>query len=518
MKRVWLKRILRWGSRALLVFVVLFVLFIAEENIRGRIALARYRAELRAKGEKLTLAEFDLPRPSSATSAAGALLEAADELVTFTNAVSYPPLELFMMQRIAPGRVMVLHQQEWPGNPRQPSLSWEKLSRDIAAVSNALDKARSAARQPTSAVALDYSIDLRGQLSHLGTMYRVSRWFGAAAISALHDGDLEVAMENVIAITDLTQMLKDQRVVGVQRTRLEIAAYGLKVTWQALHADSWTEPQLARLQESWQEVECLPDVVPSVEADRVTSAEYFNRDSLKDLLDGMKFMEYYTAELQQGWRYRLDTWQLTARWLIWHAAWFQQNELWTLHRWQETLDDARAVVDRKSWTAHSLKRERPWTIYDRWRYLVSYQIDTGGGEMGRAVRYETLREMAITAIALKRFQLRNGKFPTELSALIPEFLPDLPHDWMDGKPLRYRVNADGTFTLYSVGENGVDDGGRPDPSPVSWYLDFWGDGDEVWPAPATNEDLEELRRQWPRRSEQAQGSGRGRRLTEPKSH
>ena len=32
---------------------------------------------------------------------------------------------------------------------------------------------------------------------------------------------------------------------------------------------------------------------------------------------------------------------------------------------------------------------------------------------------------------------------------------------MDGQPLRYRRNADGTFLLYSVGENGKDDGGDP---------------------------------------------------------
>jgi hypothetical protein len=116
----------------------------------------------------------------------------------------------------------------------------------------------------------------------------------------------------------------------------------------------------------------------------------------------------------------------------------------------------------------------------------------GKSVVARAVKYETLREMTIAAIALKRFQLRSGKFPLSFSALVPEFLPELPHDWIDGQPLRYRLNTDGTFTLYSVGEDGIDDGGDPDTCPVSWYLDIWGEGDEVWPIAATPEEVDEF--------------------------
>jgi hypothetical protein len=32
---------------------------------------------------------------------------------------------------------------------------------------------------------------------------------------------------------------------------------------------------------------------------------------------------------------------------------------------------------------------------------------------------------------------------------------------MDGQPLRYRPNPDGTFLLYSVDLDGRDDGGKP---------------------------------------------------------
>jgi hypothetical protein len=101
--------------------------------------------------------------------------------------------------------------------------------------------------------------------------------------------------------------------------------------------------------------------------------------------------------------------------------------------------------------------------------------------------------MTITAIALKRFQLKHGNYPADLNSLVPEFLPAVPLDPVDGQPLRYRRNADGTFLLYSVSENGVDDGGNPalekgvTNSSYSWQnphaLDW------VWPQPATEAEI-----------------------------
>jgi hypothetical protein len=69
--------------------------------------------------------------------------------------------------------------------------------------------------------------------------------------------------------------------------------------------------------------------------------------------------------------------------------------------------------------------------------------------------------MTLAAIALRRFQLRHGQLPPSLEALVPEFLPAVPYDCMVGQPLRYRLKADGGYVLYSVGEDGKDDGGDP---------------------------------------------------------
>jgi hypothetical protein len=55
--------------------------------------------------------------------------------------------------------------------------------------------------------------------------------------------------------------------------------------------------------------------------------------------------------------------------------------------------------------------------------------------------------------------LANGKFPEALAPLAPNFIPAIPTDPIDGKPLRYRRLPDGGILLYSIGWDQKDEGG-----------------------------------------------------------
>jgi hypothetical protein len=95
--------------------------------------------------------------------------------------------------------------------------------------------------------------------------------------------------------------------------------------------------------------------------------------------------------------------------------------------------------------------------------------------------------------------------PERLNDLVPEFSPSVPIDPCDGKPLRYHSNADGTYLLYSVAENGVDDGGDPADSIIGgsgynpgvsnnhYHSMYWHNPkarDWVWPQPATPAEIQ----------------------------
>ena len=68
-------------------------------------------------------------------------------------------------------------------------------------------------------------------------------------------------------------------------------------------------------------------------------------------------------------------------------------------------------------------------------------------------------DLARTAMALERYRLAHGEFPESLDALVPQFIAEVPHDVIGGKPLKYRRETGGSFVLYSIGWNETDEGG-----------------------------------------------------------
>jgi len=67
------------------------------------------------------------------------------------------------------------------------------------------------------------------------------------------------------------------------------------------------------------------------------------------------------------------------------------------------------------------------------------------------------------AAFVERFRLARGSLPENLNELVPQFLSAVPGDPFDGQPLRYHRLGKG-YVIYSVGRDGLDDGGREKPA------------------------------------------------------
>ena len=192
-----------------------------------------------------------------------------------------------------------------------------------------------------------------------------------------------------------------------------------------------------------------------------------------------------------------------AYWHIWRFAWLAQDEERYLRVMQQLIQVARAVNERKSTTEIGGLLDRlddTWRLrngYDGMRFLVSWTLlESTPQQAGKVLRSETVRSLSITAIALKRYELHYHHPAPNLPALVPDFISAVPTDYLDGQPIKYRINPDGTGLLYSVGDDGKDDGGNPAPTDTKMeYRWIWSGKDAVWPSPALPDEIEAYRKE-----------------------
>jgi hypothetical protein len=92
-------------------------------------------------------------------------------------------------------------------------------------------------------------------------------------------------------------------------------------------------------------------------------------------------------------------------------------------------------------------------------------------------------DLARVALSLEGYRLAQGKYPDSLAALAPQFMADVPHDIIGGRPLHYGLTPDGQFLLYSVGWNEADDGGVVVMNQIGPPVQDLSQGDWVWRYP-----------------------------------
>ena len=108
---------------------------------------------------------------------------------------------------------------------------------------------------------------------------------------------------------------------------------------------------------------------------------------------------------------------------------------------------------------------------------IRLSMDQGTAEefMRRHFRAAAQSRASAILLAARLYEHTHGRLPDALSELVPDLLPETPVDPFSprGDPLRYRKDLDGP-TVWSVGENGTDDGGITQFDPDGKKKPRWG--------------------------------------------
>ena len=75
-------------------------------------------------------------------------------------------------------------------------------------------------------------------------------------------------------------------------------------------------------------------------------------------------------------------------------------------------------------------------------------------------RDEASNDLFLVALALRAYRLENNSYPENLKQLTPKYIAKIPADpFGAGESLRYKT-AGAEYSLYSIGPDGIDNGGR----------------------------------------------------------
>ena len=109
------------------------------------------------------------------------------------------------------------------------------------------------------------------------------------------------------------------------------------------------------------------------------------------------------------------------------------------------------------------------TRWQRWRGMQPAAV-----KHKRVIAHERL---LMTELALRCYQSEKLHLPARLEELVPSYLSNVPQDPFSRRPLIYRPQGK-KWLLYSVGLDGVDDGGKPAGRGLSTKGDLFYDS--VW--------------------------------------
>ena len=290
-------------------------------------------------------------------------------------------------------------------------------------------------------------------------------------ICHLEVGDSEAALADLITMLRMDRVLVhegtliDQMIAGAVRGR------GFQIAWEGLEANPWTEEQLAQLD---REIDLTLSAIPPLSRTLMIERAYahetleqnlrtFSRrwDFLEDYLitdmvlivppdwiSDVSPLERALAKINQALfaAIPLDVYRLALR----SRDRLHEKSLLDLSLpLPDRIEKESRLADAFQ-TEHGLRN--PATVFNQMEFGTIF----GRLEASR-IQLESLR----AAVAAERYRLAHEKVPDTWNDLVPQWLPAIPEDPWSGGGQVYLLDDQGRPIIYSVGQNLVDDHGRP---------------------------------------------------------
>jgi hypothetical protein len=510
---LWFKLLIGFCVVVLIIAGWLFL-----ERIRGQGALRKYEKELISRGEKLRFVELLLPLPDGPNKA----IELVGICGSFQTGAVLTLNAPRPMECVVPGKAWVItkeahwfeREDQGPFTWKQVTepesferlerktvkVTWEQVGQDLERNRGVLKELRETVRSPE----LRYPINYRGVgtlLPHLSRQRAAAQWLSASALHRIRTKDVSGAIDDIESIVMLAGLTEHEPILISQLVRNALVEIAVHNCWPLLQHDA-SNAELVRLQQIFSNIDTIDPIILGMQGERAMRRDTFDmirseQIKLENLVGATALFADggetpgaldkvpYADEMKGAFREQVI-------YPTWRHVFSYEDQHHASEEMQQIIDATRAAKEARSAATLKLleailnEKGKPGGDYESWRYFLTGLLVPGTSKAGtRAFRAQTHCEIIVAAVALKRYHMRHKKYPNSLDELVPEFVPRVPLDWMDGKPLRYRVDGD-QFVLWSVGPNGRDDrGSSKSKPPFGWMLG----PDDVWPRAASEEEV-----------------------------
>lgn len=322
-----------------------------------------------------------------------------------------------------------------------------------------LAQIRTAAQRPQARFWINYEEGFGALLPHLSKIKSQANYLRLRATALLADGQSDAALADVLLAFRLNAALRDEPTLISQLVRIAAFQINLASIWEGLASQRWTEPQLATLERELAKADFLADYQTGMNGERYFSI--WTMDFLRRTGDVNTIAESPTPGSEFNFSDQLLAANGKLLFRLVPTGWFDQNKL-SLGRMH--IEIIRPMVDVQKRLVRPADSGRTRDIISNW-HPTPYNLFTGmllpalDRTAQKSASAQTYLNLARLAIALERHRLAHDQFPETLEQLTPKFLSQIPHDVINGQPLKYHRTEKGAFILYSVGWNESDDNG-----------------------------------------------------------
>jgi hypothetical protein len=330
-----------------------------------------------------------------------------------------------------------------------------------------LEELRAASRRPYSRFNLRYDTDNPAMilLPHYATLKRVLQVLQLRASAELALGRTNEAAEDIQFMFRLTDAIRDEPILIAHLVRLAELSIALQPLSEGLARHQWSEPQLRAFEERLRQFDLLADGRQALQGERALLGSGFI-DYVRRSPNRWRLLDNIGSAGGDGQASQFS-WQ-SALLAIVPSGWFYFEKLNYSRTFQDYLLPAIDVPGRRVSPDACRRADEHLTamlnnpvpvVVLRHQVFIRFLLPALTGAVQRFAFAQSGADAAAMACALERYRLAHGQFPESLGVLVPEFISELPHDVINGQPLKYRRAADGQYEIYSVGWNETDEGG-----------------------------------------------------------